>query len=129
MQLQDFLEKARVKKDNEAKVIKIEIKDLGAVEFVKPTIKEMTEYMDKLEKDLPFSKVLEQTKEMLYLHCPILQKKEVREAFVVDSPFDLVTELFGMIEVTEVFEKFMISFGFAEEIKKDKKEEDEAIKN
>ncbi|UUV17375.1 hypothetical protein NRK67_00615 [Fusobacteria bacterium ZRK30] len=123
MQLQEFINKARARKDNEVKVIKIEIKDIGAVEFTRPDNKKILEYMEKADKeDLSVTEMFGLTKEMLYLNCPVLQKKEVREEFKPNNPYDLVTDLFGIHETTDIMEKFMKGFGLDEEEKKNEEE-------
>lgn len=123
MQLQDFINKARAKKDNEVKVINIDIKDIGPVEFTRPSNEAIMNYMEKVSKDnISVKEMFEGTKEMLYLNCPILQKKEIRDEFQPKIPFDLVTDIFGINQTTEIMEKFMEAFEMAKEEKKDEEE-------
>lgn len=119
MQLQDFLNKAKTKKANEKKVVNIEIKELGAVEFIRPKHGDILDFMDKTDKgDESVKEMMQATYEMLYLHCPVLQSKELRDEFKPNSPYDLVPELFGITQAGEILEKFMAAFDMGETEKK-----------
>ncbi len=126
IQFDEFLRKARDKKANEIKVIGMEVKDIGVIEFTRPTNEYILKFMERVDSSNgKFTEEFNHFKELLYTHCSLLQKKELREEFKVNSPYDLVTEIFGINETAELANEFMEKFGFGDA----DKEETEDIKN
>lgn len=111
-----FLEKIRKKKSNTKHKVIMDTKEMGEVEFVRPSTSDILDFMDKTngEVDSSNKKMLEAIYEFLYLHCPIIQKKEVREEYNLANVFYLVPEIFGFDETSNIMEKFMDAFGIAE---------------
>lgn len=123
IQFEEFLRKATKKQEEKAKVIVMDIEDFGPVEFTRPETNYTLDFMEKIEKAEGFKESFELFKELLYTHCPILQKKELRDQIKVNSPYDLVPEIFGIQETAALANEYMEKFGFSSE------EEDDDIKN
>jgi len=133
MGLETFLQKARAKEAKKVKVTKIDVEDFGEVEFVRPKDEVILDYMEIATEILDgdevaiknIKNVVKESSKFIYLCCPEFQKKEVREEFGEEDPFQGPAKLFGLTEVVSLgAELFSIFDGI------DTKEElEEDIKN
>jgi len=149
MQLQEFIDKAREKREKRIKVVQIDIKDIGLVEFQRPEEKDSLAYMNKLnsssrtiiehlgtnEKGEPLKREIEEPEnvevilnastEFVYKTCSFFRAKELREE-VKDGNFFAVPSLFlETSEVIELASKIIDKF----DSQKEKEKDEEEIKN
>lgn len=149
MDLQEFIRKAREKESKKLKITQIEIEGFGLVEFQRPALKDILNYVDDISnateteievigeteegepktketvKNQDMKKILEASSKFVYLSCSLLRSKEVRAEFKVGDPYELPVEVFGFDEVIEVAGEILEVFNGNKEIKKI----DEEIKN
>jgi hypothetical protein len=118
MGLQTFIEKARAKENRKIKTAQIEVEDFGVVEFIRPKDETILDFMDTamkmLEEDELKGDIKEFVKEssrFVYLCCPDLQKKEVREELGGDDPFQTAASLFGFTTVMTLAAELFTKFG------------------
>ncbi len=137
MGLQTFIEKARTKEQKKIKVTELEVEDFGMVGFVRPSDETILEFMDtalkmmdenddgemKLEGDI--KEFVKESSKFVYLCCPDLQKKEVRDEFGGNDPFQSAASLFGFTTVMPLAAQLFAKFGGMQT----QEEISEAVKN
>ena len=67
--------------------------------------KKFLEVLDRIQDESALSEMVEVYKELIYLSCPMLQDQELHKELDVTDPFDTVTVLFELSDITEVGEK------------------------
>lgn len=131
MQLQDFLNKTRENEAKKLKIAEIEVEGFGKVEFIRPKVQQMIEYLNKttnatvkikteegvMEKT-NFEEMVEAAKEFVYNSCSLLQAKEMGEMYKDIYPLDLPLEVFGINETVVLASKIADKFCISEEIEK-----------
>lgn len=85
-------------------------------------IKVMTE---KENSKVDMRMLLKASEKLVYLCCPIMQKKEVRDRFKSITPHEIPTEIFGMNSVIDLAQKLNSTF----EGIKTKESVEKAVKN
>lgn len=146
MQLQEFIDRAREKREKRIKVAQIEIKDIGLVEFQRPEEKDFIAYMnkvngssrtiiehlgtdengDELKREIQepedIEVVLKASTEFVYKTCSFFRAKELRKE-AKDGDYYSIPSLF--LETTEIIElasKVMDKFDSQNEKAKDEEE-------
>lgn len=131
MQLQDFLNKTRENEAKKLKIAEIEVEGFGKIEFIRPTVQLMIDYLNKatnattktkteegvMEK-VNFEEMVEAAKEFVYNSCSLLQAKETGEMYKDIYPTDLPLEIFGINETVVLASKIADKFCISEQIKK-----------
>jgi hypothetical protein len=125
--LQTFLEKARVKENNKLKVTEIEVKEFGLLEFARPKDSDMMKFMTKITTGNKenIEELTNISKEFVYLSCPMLQKKEVQDEFKIQMPFETPIVLFGFMETIKLANEIFSEFNGIEVVE----EVEEEVKN
>jgi len=149
MQLQEFINRAREKREKRIKVAQIEIKDIGLVEFQRPEEKDFIAYMNKIngssrtiiehlgedengeelkreiQEPEDMEVILKASMELIYKTCSFFRAKELRNEikdgnyFSIPSLFLETTEMIGL--ASEVIDKF--------DSQKEKAKDEEEVKN
>lgn len=131
MGLQTFLEKARAKESKKLKSIKLDVKDFGEVEFIRPKEEVLLDYMGVVSSEGEDFKMADikgtakTSSEFVYKCCPDLQRKEVREEFEIGEPFDAPLIIFGSLETINIGAELFSAFSGVEV----KQEVEEKVKN
>ena len=112
MSLQTFIEKAKAKEAKRVKVTKIDIEDFGEVEFSRPKEEVLLDFMSIAEnrENIAIKDAVLESSKFIYLCCPNMQAKEVREQYSDIEPTQIPARLFGLTNsaqiAVELFEKF-----------------------
>ena len=105
----------------------------GTIEVVKHRARDVIKIMDSTEEKTTEAAYKANCK-LIYKHCPILQKKELQEAYQVAEPYEIVIPVFdeNLGEVNKLSNFILNLYGLGEESDKASKvleEEVEDIKN
>lgn len=149
--LNDFLKKAAENEEKKIKVTHIEVEGFGLMEFIRPREGVMLDYLEEVTDAVDIKKqkfyegdegkrevaseienskvkmksLIEAAEKFVYLCCPILQTKEVREKYKDVTPYEIPTSIFGHKLTIELADKINNIFDGTEAREKLK----EAIKN
>lgn len=122
MELMDFINKIKAKEEKKVKLVNLEVKDFGEIEFVRPREGVILEYLEKIvncgkfniEKNemenIDFTQLTEASSEFVYMCCPMIQSKEVREMYKGYEPIVIPRLIFGTDEMLEIAEKLENAF-------------------
>nr|DAK60761.1 MAG TPA: protein yqbN [Caudoviricetes sp.] len=96
----------------------------GTIEVVKLKAREVIKIMDSAE-DKSTDGAYKANCKLIYKHCPILQKKELQEAYEVVEPYDVVMPVFeeNLGEINKLATFILALYGLADN------EEIEELKN
>lgn len=120
-----FIERAEKSKEDKYKIKIYESKMVGELEVVKMGIKKITEIMDSFSDDDNTSKSMRNNAMIIYESVPLLRRKELREAYGVSDPYDIVYPFFEE-NIEEI--NNLVSFIFKMHgIIPDKKEKNESV--
>ncbi|MGB6128821.1 MAG: hypothetical protein WBG30_08730 [Psychrilyobacter sp.] len=149
MQLQEFINKAREKREKRIKVAQIEIKDIGLVEFQRPVEKDFVAYMNKINgssrtiiehlgkneegEDLKreiqepedMGMILKASTEFVYKTCSFFRAKELRDEVTDGNYFSIPSLFLETTEIMDLASKIMDKF----EIQEEKAKDEEDLKN
>lgn len=129
--VESLMQRAEQRKNDKVKIKEIYNKMLNGNLVVKRMpLAKIIDLLDKFdEESLKLNDCIELYKELIYKCCPVLQDKELQEAFDCAEPYDIVTEVFedNVGEITAFAEEILAMYGMAEG--KNTKEIEEEIKN
>ncbi|RMD02737.1 hypothetical protein D9O40_05400 [Clostridium autoethanogenum] len=109
--IKDLIAKRIAKKNNQHKVVEIEVGEGEIMEFVTPTQKEVFDYLDELDKmnaddSVSTNDVVETYAELIYKQCPTLHDKElvesVKEEMEGHPESDIVLLTFERFDITKI---------------------------
>ena len=87
----------------------------GTIEVVKHKARDVIKIMDSTEEKTTEAAYNANCK-LIYKHCPLLQKKELQEAYEVAEPYDVVTPVFdeNLGEINKLATFILGLYGLAE---------------
>lgn len=120
MTLEEFRKKAIKKYNSRKKVLKLNIKDLGEVEFMRPSDERLSDFMSEIDEATELNgkdvesfnskKLINAAKKLVYDTCPFLHDQELIEAFEVSEPYDIALKIFGTQGVNEIATRIVNEF-------------------
>lgn len=139
LDLSQFLKKVIENEMNKVKVTHLEVENYGLIEFVRPKEGVILNYLtntikcskikkteDDIEiKEIDIKELLNVASEFVYICCPLLQSKEVREQFPNNEPYDIPGLIFTTDGTMDLAGKLNDIFNG----KKIKEKTEETIKN
>lgn len=97
----------------------IDVDSLNAsVPIVKLKTRKMCEIMDKYEANIDENRIIsgyDMMSEVIYKCVPILQSKELQEQLNVQTPYEVVGELFNYKEMEKITEHILELHGMSDE--------------
>lgn len=109
--IKDLIAKRIAKKNNQHKVVEIEVGEGEVMEFITPTQKEVFDYLDELDKmntddSVSTNDVVEVYAELIYKQCPAFRDKElldsVKEEMEGHPESDIVLLTFERFDITKI---------------------------
>lgn len=86
--------------------------------LVKLRLTEFLNMLDNVDDIATMSEHLEYYKELIYKHCPLLQRKELRDAYDCAEPYDVVVRVFNdnMSEISKCASTITSIYGLGDEV-------------
>ncbi|KYH35831.1 hypothetical protein CLTEP_02240 [Clostridium tepidiprofundi DSM 19306] len=119
--LDDFRKKALQREKAKKLFTFIDVDGFGEIRFERPTDNEILRYMNECaravkvdekgnvtEQDLSIT--FEASKELVYVCCPFLQDRELREELDIKDPLDVVSKIFGINGTIEIASQIVEEF-------------------
>ena len=147
MTLEEFIKKAKEKENNKIKIVHLEVKEFGKIEFIRPKESDLIKFNNDLascidveykgidneeerEKGIgiesfDFSKYATVSSEFIYKCCSFLREKEVRDMYPDTEFYNIPLVVFGQNEVIKIASELNNQFKGIET----RKEVTEAVKN
>ena len=138
--LQEFLNKVREKEAKKVKITKIEIKEIGEVEFQRPNESELLRYNNEMMKcykgtlkdkdnismeNMDIEGMALNASELIYNSCSFFREKELRDMYKEYEFIEIPLIILGKTEVLRIANSINAIFKGLEV----KKETEEEIKN
>lgn len=136
--LQEFLNKVREKEAKKVKIAKIEIKEIGEVEFQRPNESELLRYNNEMMKcykgtlkdnismeNMDIEGMALNASELIYNSCSFFREKELRDMYKEYEFIEIPLIILGTTEVLRIANSINAIFKGLEV----KKETEEEIKN
>ncbi|MGL5229557.1 MAG: hypothetical protein ACRC8F_01915 [Cetobacterium sp.] len=119
LKLEDFLNKFAENEEKKVKITHIDVPNYGLIEFVRPREGVILDFLNEISKGVEVTQdksssvdenninqikestkadlkiLLEAAQKFVYLCCPMLQAKEVRDKFKSITPYEIPTAVFG----------------------------------
>ncbi|AGY77990.1 hypothetical protein [Clostridium autoethanogenum] len=118
--IKDLIAKKIAKKNNQHKVVEIEVGEGEVMEFITPTQKEVFDYLDELDKmnadnSVSTNDVVEVYADLIYKQCPSFHDKEliesVKEEMEGHPESDIVLLTFERLDITKIGDKLIATSG------------------
>lgn len=96
MTMEELIARKNQADESRKKIIDIEVPAMGgAIAAHKKPLQEYTAFMDSLDDGDTLENSIDQFVQIIYAHCPMLQNKELQEAYECQEPSDIVLKVFG----------------------------------
>ena len=119
LKLEDFLNKFAENEEKKVKITHIDVPNYGLIEFVRPREGVILDFLNEISRGVEVTQdksssvdennikqvkestkadlkiLLEAAQKFVYLCCPMLQAKEVRDKFKSITPYEIPTAVFG----------------------------------
>lgn len=93
----------------------------GTIRVKKMRLSDMLDFLDSVNENITAREAYECNKEIVYKHCPVLQRKELQEGEDIVEPYDVVDLVFGenAQAVADLAEQILDLYGLGEDLVND----------